>query len=209
MCSYLYGCLLTYLPVYLPLCVPACRSVFMSACPSASLAICLHVGFRRLLHQAVELTASQNLAQKRSGYLTASLTLSPTHEFRFMLVNQMQRDLNSSNMLEAAAALTALCKLGESVSQRRRHIVRVSYGRLLCSRYRFVARLAYPLTTSVIYVAVSLLRLYYYGSSTAFVIMMTFIMFDLSFFPPHHVQTNVRRRLLTNRRMKKLTQTNQ
>ena len=62
--------------------------------------------------QAVELTASQNLAQKRSGYLTAALTLSPNHEFRFMLVNQMQRDLSSSNMLEASAALTALCKLG-------------------------------------------------------------------------------------------------
>lgn len=66
-------------------------------------------------NQAVELTASQNLSQKRSGYLTAALTLSPTHEFRFMLVNQMQRDLSSSNMLEAAAALTALCKLGECV----------------------------------------------------------------------------------------------
>ncbi|CAM9897356.1 unnamed protein product [Scytosiphon promiscuus] len=61
--------------------------------------------------KAVELTASQNLSQKRSGYLTASLTLSPNHEFRFMLVNQMQRDLSSPNMLEAAAALTALCKL--------------------------------------------------------------------------------------------------
>ncbi|CAN0334943.1 unnamed protein product [Ascophyllum nodosum] len=61
--------------------------------------------------KAVELTASQNLAQKRSGYLTAALTLSPNHEFRFMLVNQMQRDLSSSNMLEASAALTALCKL--------------------------------------------------------------------------------------------------
>lgn len=61
----------------------------------------------------MELTASQNLSQKRTGYLTASLTLSPNHEFRFMLVNQMQRDLASPNMLEAAAALTALCKLGE------------------------------------------------------------------------------------------------
>eukprot|EP00903_Cladosiphon_okamuranus_P015171 g14026.t1 len=61
--------------------------------------------------KAVELTASQNLSQKRTGYLTASLTLSPNHEFRFMLVNQMQRDLASPNMLEAAAALTALCKL--------------------------------------------------------------------------------------------------
>jgi hypothetical protein len=41
--------------------------------------------------KAIELTASTNLLQKRVGYLTASLTLSPEHEFRFMLINQLQR----------------------------------------------------------------------------------------------------------------------
>jgi AP-4 complex subunit epsilon-1 len=41
--------------------------------------------------KAVEFTASTNLLQKRVGYLTASLTLSPEHEFRFMLINQLQR----------------------------------------------------------------------------------------------------------------------
>ena len=111
---------------------------------SVCLPVCLHL----LLRQAVELTASQNLAQKRSGYLTAALTLSPTHEFRFMLVNQMQRDLNSSNMLEASAALTALCKLGESVSGGGTWR---EYGRL--SRFLGVVLflgLLHPLSTSVV-----------------------------------------------------------
>ena len=37
-----------------------------------------------------------------------------------MLVNQMQRDLASPNMLEAAAALTALCKLGKNEARETR-----------------------------------------------------------------------------------------
>ena len=41
----------------------------------------------------------------------ASLCFSPTHEFRFMLVNQLQRDMNSANQLEVCAALVALTKL--------------------------------------------------------------------------------------------------
>lgn len=61
--------------------------------------------------KAVEMTASTNLIQKRIGYLTCSLCLSPTHEFRFMIINQLQRDLQSSNHLEVCAALMAVCKL--------------------------------------------------------------------------------------------------
>ena len=41
--------------------------------------------------KAVELAASTNLLQKRVGYLTASLVLSPEHEFRFMLVRGCRR----------------------------------------------------------------------------------------------------------------------
>jgi AP-4 complex subunit epsilon-1 len=59
----------------------------------------------------VELCASTNIAQKRVGYLAASLCLAPSHEFRFMLVNQLQRDMNSTNHLEACAALAAVCKI--------------------------------------------------------------------------------------------------
>uniref|UniRef100_A0A7S2WTQ1 AP-4 complex subunit epsilon-1 C-terminal domain-containing protein n=1 Tax=Rhizochromulina marina TaxID=1034831 RepID=A0A7S2WTQ1_9STRA len=61
--------------------------------------------------KAVELCASTNILQKRVGYLTASLVLSPDHDFRFMLVNQLQRDMASINHLECWAALSALCKL--------------------------------------------------------------------------------------------------
>lgn len=37
--------------------------------------------------------------------------LSPDHDFRFMLVNQLQRDMGSANHLECWAALTALPKI--------------------------------------------------------------------------------------------------
>lgn len=61
--------------------------------------------------QAVQLTASTNLLQKRVGYLASSLTLSPDNDFRMMLVNQMQRDLKSDNFLEVWAGLSAFMKL--------------------------------------------------------------------------------------------------
>ncbi|OQS02573.1 AP-4 complex subunit epsilon [Thraustotheca clavata] len=61
--------------------------------------------------KAVEMTAATNLIQKRVGYLTCSLTLAPTHEFRFMIINQLQRDLQSPNHLEVCSALMAVCKL--------------------------------------------------------------------------------------------------
>jgi AP-4 complex subunit epsilon-1 len=61
--------------------------------------------------RAVELCASSSISQKKAGYLAASLFLEPSHEFRLMLVNQIQRDMNSSNQLEACAALSAVCKI--------------------------------------------------------------------------------------------------
>ena len=61
--------------------------------------------------KAVELCASTSILQKKAGYLATSLCLSPEHEFRFMLVNQIQRDMNSSNVLEICTALTAVNKL--------------------------------------------------------------------------------------------------
>lgn len=60
---------------------------------------------------AVQLTASQDISQKRVGYLCCALFLSPDHEFRFMIVNQLSRDMQSANILEVSAALVALCKL--------------------------------------------------------------------------------------------------
>jgi len=61
--------------------------------------------------RAIELAASKNLIQKRVGYLCSGLCLSPDHEFRFMLVNQLQQDMTSANFLEVAAALSGTVRL--------------------------------------------------------------------------------------------------
>lgn len=61
--------------------------------------------------KAVELAASTLITHKRVGYLVCGACLPPEHEFRFMLVNQMQRDLNSSNVLETCAALLAVTRI--------------------------------------------------------------------------------------------------
>jgi AP-4 complex subunit epsilon-1 len=57
--------------------------------------------------KAVEMAASASLYHKRCGYLVCISCLPPTHEFRFMLVNQMQRDLHSANVLECSGGLIA------------------------------------------------------------------------------------------------------
>jgi len=57
--------------------------------------------------KAVEMAASASLYHKRTGYLVCGACLSPDHEFRFMLVNQMQRDLQSANVLEVCGGLLA------------------------------------------------------------------------------------------------------
>lgn len=61
--------------------------------------------------KAVEMAASASLNHKRTGYLVCSACLSPDHEFRFMLVNQMQRDMQSANVLEICGGLLAACSL--------------------------------------------------------------------------------------------------
>jgi AP-4 complex subunit epsilon-1 len=61
--------------------------------------------------KAVEMAASSSLFHKRTGYLVCSACLSPEHEFRFMLVNQMQRDLQSSNVLEICGGILAAAAL--------------------------------------------------------------------------------------------------
>jgi len=61
--------------------------------------------------KAVEMAASASLYHKRTGYLVCSACLSPDHEFRFMLVNQMQRDMQSANVLEICGGLLAATAL--------------------------------------------------------------------------------------------------
>lgn len=61
--------------------------------------------------KAIELCASTSLIPKKCGYLVSALCLSPEHEFRFMLVNQMQRDMGSANHLEVCAGLSGVARL--------------------------------------------------------------------------------------------------
>eukprot|EP00934_Nitzschia_sp_Nitz4_P005930 Nitzschia sp. Nitz4//scaffold12_size214221//133382//136510//NITZ4_001512-RA/size214221-processed-gene-0.121-mRNA-1//1//CDS//3329535056//5920//frame0 len=61
--------------------------------------------------KAVEMAASASLYHKRTGYLVCAACLSPEHEFRFMLVNQMQRDMQSANVLEIGGGLQAATAL--------------------------------------------------------------------------------------------------
>eukprot|EP00592_Proboscia_alata_P006091 CAMPEP_0194355278 /NCGR_PEP_ID=MMETSP0174-20130528/3214_1 /TAXON_ID=216777 /ORGANISM="Proboscia alata, Strain PI-D3" /LENGTH=1060 /DNA_ID=CAMNT_0039124499 /DNA_START=84 /DNA_END=3266 /DNA_ORIENTATION=+ len=61
--------------------------------------------------KAVELAAATLITHKRTGYLLCGACLSPDNEFRFMLVNQMQRDLNSANVLETCASLYAITRI--------------------------------------------------------------------------------------------------
>ena len=61
--------------------------------------------------RAVELTAATKTEHKRVGYLAASLCFNQEHDFRFMLVSQLQRDMQSPNYLEVGVALCAMCKL--------------------------------------------------------------------------------------------------
>ena len=61
--------------------------------------------------KAVELSASSNLLEKRVAYLCAGLCFAPEHEFRMMLVNRLQRDLQSANVLEVSIALPAAAKI--------------------------------------------------------------------------------------------------
>ena len=58
--------------------------------------------------KAVELCASPDILSKRIGYLACGLVLSPEHEFRVMLVNQLGRDLVSKNRLEVCTALVGV-----------------------------------------------------------------------------------------------------
>jgi AP-4 complex subunit epsilon-1 len=61
--------------------------------------------------KALELAASSSASLKKTGYLLCSACLSPQHDFRFMLVNQMQRDLSSSSVVDNCAALIAVTNL--------------------------------------------------------------------------------------------------
>eukprot|EP01063_Lacrimia_lanifica_P002910 TRINITY_DN11575_c0_g1_i1.p1 TRINITY_DN11575_c0_g1~~TRINITY_DN11575_c0_g1_i1.p1 ORF type:complete len:912 (+),score=413.36 TRINITY_DN11575_c0_g1_i1:98-2833(+) len=61
--------------------------------------------------KCVELTASKDLLQKRTGYLGVELTISPESELQYLIVANIQKDLQSESMLVRCAALGAATKL--------------------------------------------------------------------------------------------------
>lgn len=60
---------------------------------------------------AVKLTQEKNLFAKRIGYLTSNLFLHKDHELVVLLINTMQRDLQSANHLEVCCALVGVSRL--------------------------------------------------------------------------------------------------
>eukprot|EP01027_Heterolobosea_sp_BB2_P019508 GEZU01027403.1.p1 GENE.GEZU01027403.1~~GEZU01027403.1.p1 ORF type:complete len:886 (+),score=197.29 GEZU01027403.1:117-2774(+) len=60
---------------------------------------------------AVNIISCPQILQKRVGYLTVSLCMDKNHPLMLLTVNRIQMDLQSSNYLDVAAALTAAVKL--------------------------------------------------------------------------------------------------
>ncbi|CBH11797.1 AP-1/4 adapter complex gamma/epsilon subunit,putative [Trypanosoma brucei gambiense DAL972] len=59
----------------------------------------------------VNLSASPDLLVKRTGYLGTWLTIAPQEDIMILIVSNLLRDMNSSNFLHTAAALTAASKV--------------------------------------------------------------------------------------------------
>eukprot|EP00397_Hematodinium_sp_SG-2012_P004969 GEMP01004985.1.p1 GENE.GEMP01004985.1~~GEMP01004985.1.p1 ORF type:complete len:979 (+),score=207.70 GEMP01004985.1:87-3023(+) len=57
------------------------------------------------------MTNENSLVAKRIGYLACNVFLQKDHEFMLLLINTLQRDLNSTNHLEVCAALICICRL--------------------------------------------------------------------------------------------------
>jgi AP-4 complex subunit epsilon-1 len=60
---------------------------------------------------ALKFVQSPTLLEKRIGYLAVSLLLHKDHELIVLLINTLQKDLKSSNILEVSMALTAVTKV--------------------------------------------------------------------------------------------------
>lgn len=59
----------------------------------------------------VNLSHNKNLIAKRVGYLVSCLFLDPSNELMILLINTIQKDLKSSNLLEVAFALIVVSRL--------------------------------------------------------------------------------------------------
>ena len=60
---------------------------------------------------AVQMANSKNILEKRMGYLAVCLVLNPDHSFMLLLINTIQKDMRSDNVLEVSMALNVVCKL--------------------------------------------------------------------------------------------------
>ncbi|XP_065884904.1 uncharacterized protein [Dysidea avara] len=60
---------------------------------------------------AVKLTQKGTLNDKRIGYLTVSLCLQEGNELSMLLVNTLQKDLKSANIIEVSMAMNVICRL--------------------------------------------------------------------------------------------------
>eukprot|EP00467_Chlorarachnion_reptans_P021737 CAMPEP_0114488962 /NCGR_PEP_ID=MMETSP0109-20121206/1622_1 /TAXON_ID=29199 /ORGANISM="Chlorarachnion reptans, Strain CCCM449" /LENGTH=1192 /DNA_ID=CAMNT_0001665415 /DNA_START=494 /DNA_END=4072 /DNA_ORIENTATION=- len=60
---------------------------------------------------AINLSCTKNLIEKRVGYLACCLCLHKDHQLMLLLVSTIQKDLNSDNFLEVSMALTVVCRL--------------------------------------------------------------------------------------------------
>eukprot|EP00730_Choanoeca_flexa_P017685 TRINITY_DN8548_c0_g3_i3.p1 TRINITY_DN8548_c0_g3~~TRINITY_DN8548_c0_g3_i3.p1 ORF type:complete len:1290 (+),score=355.63 TRINITY_DN8548_c0_g3_i3:32-3871(+) len=60
---------------------------------------------------AVKFTQHSSLFEKRVGYLAVGTLLHEDHELILLLVNTIQRDLKSTNVVEMCMALNAVCRL--------------------------------------------------------------------------------------------------
>jgi len=61
--------------------------------------------------EAIKFAQQPNILDKRVGYLAVSLFLHENHELIVLLINTLQKDLRSTNVMEVCCALTAVCKL--------------------------------------------------------------------------------------------------
>lgn len=59
----------------------------------------------------VNLSSNADLLFKRTGYLATWLCVNPEHEFMYLVVSNLQRDMKSNSFLEISSALTAASKL--------------------------------------------------------------------------------------------------
>eukprot|EP00894_Picocystis_sp_ML_P003655 jgi/Pico_ML_1/54172/g4584.t2 len=81
---------------------------------------------------AVKATHENNLLAKKVGYLASSIFLNDDDELIFLMINTIQNDLRSDNILIVCAALDTICNL---CSEDEEEVMEVmSSGKLLCGR---------------------------------------------------------------------------